>query len=69
MADAIRAVAEKQGKGPNFIQWAMLLRQGSKTRESLHNEAYTAFLAQHEGDLRRLFPDLYRAKRVLEAVR
>jgi len=69
VSSAIRAVAAKLGKGPNFQQWAMLLRQGSATRDRLRDPAYTRYLVQNEDTLRPFFPELYESRRVLEEVR
>ena len=69
VADAIRAVAARLGKGPNFQRWAMLLRSGSATRDSLRDPAYTQFLVKNEEAIRPFFPELYESRRVLQEVR
>ena len=59
VADAIPAVAEKLGKEPNFVQWAILLRPGTKTEEELREPQYRQFLKDNRDKLEPYFPDLY----------
>jgi hypothetical protein len=63
---AIDHLGEKQGKGPNFMAWAVRVRPGSKGRDELRNPEYDRFLLANEAALRPFFPDLYERRALLQ---
>ena len=61
--EAIRMLGAQLGKAESFIEFAVLARPGSSSRESLRNRDYDIYLLRNhreEGELGLFFPGLYR---------
>ena len=67
--EAIRYVGEYKQLDPNFIEWVVRLRYGTKSREKLRNPEWTQFIVEHADEIRQDRPDLLRRDYIIEALR
>lgn len=68
-ADAVRYIGQQEGLNPNFIEWAVLLSHGTRSRADLRNPEWVQFIVEHYDELKDRKDHLYDRNYIIDAAR